>query len=122
MISFLGIISLSFFRWWENRKGVKFLGEKREQLDRFIKRGSMRLIRSGYYFFERSLSMILTQSVNLFWHIIQQVRIFLEKKLVRVLDLIRGKGSLKKKGSASFFLQNVSEYKQTLRDLGDRKE
>lgn len=31
-------------------------------------------------------------------------------------DMVKGKGTLKKKGSVSFFLQDVAEYKKSIRD------
>jgi len=40
---------------------------------------------------------------------------FVENRLVRFINIIKGKGVIKKKGSASFFIQNVLEHKSELR-------
>jgi len=112
IISVLGIAALLIFKKWEESRGglpgtglrratdakVVVISERLKALPRALWASVRVFLKQGVFYVSAGMLRIVQ---------------FTERKLIRVINLVRGKGDIStKKGSASFFLQNVATYKE----------
>ena len=109
--SLIGIAGLLIFKNWEQRRGGLPGAAIRATAD-----AKVVVISTQLKQFPQTLHVsfrVLLKHV-IFYVSAAMLRVvqFTERKLIRVINLVRGKGDITtKKGSASFFLQNVATYK-----------
>lgn len=110
-ISILGIIGLICYKNLEQRRGSIPGAELRTTIDARVMVVATWL-RSLPTSIQEALRTLFKQGVFHATGTMLKVLHFVERKLIRVINLVKGKGDITtKKGSASFFLQNVSTYK-----------
>lgn len=111
-ISVFGIGSLFVLKNWELRRGSIPGTTLRASTDAHVVvvAGWARLVPIKL---QATARTFLAQSIFHVSAIMLRVVHFAERKLIRVINLVKGRGDVTtKKGSASFFLQNVATYKE----------
>lgn len=109
------IIFIISFRLIELKKGKDILSTTfRDSCDKLILKIYRWFIVIFYNVFSSSMNF-LKKIFLLFIHFFVDIWEFLVRKSVKYIDSIRGKGALKKKGSVSFFLSRLEEYKKEVR-------
>ncbi len=114
VISLFGIISLLYFRSWEIRRGERFFSDEREKLDE-------KVISFGEYInkfsviFDRSIILrIYHTTAHYFALIVLGTIKIIERRMVYLLEHIRGKREIKRGVTQSEFLKRVADHKQSL--------
>jgi len=84
--------------------------------------GGWRILREKY------LSRVASFAVALFYTVAHEVLRYtliwgqkLKARHRKLFDMVKGKGIVRKKGSVSFFLQDVAEYKKSMRTGGEKE-
>jgi hypothetical protein len=113
-ISLIGIIGLISFSLWEKKRGRKVGESYRERLDTAI-RGSADIVVKNIPTIDAHLfQRMYHYSIHLFALMVLRLVKVIEKKVVKVLDTVRGKRDLPKSNTQSAFLKRVSDHKQDL--------
>jgi len=114
ILSLTGIASLLSFSVWEKKRGTRLFVEARAKLDSLV----VRAVKICTERIESLDSPTLSRAYNALIHflaiVILRVIKILEKKMIRVLNTIRGRRELVSQGSASEFLKEVSKHKNGL--------
>ena len=117
IFSLIGIIVLLSLKHWEQKRGRTFFSVFRFKADVFVidskaalrnrlPSESKRLSRQAVHYTIYHLSTVLLQVVQ-----------YIEKRLLRFINMIKGRGEIKKGGSVSFYLKNVSEHKNHMKEV-----
>lgn len=110
--SVIGIIALLIFKNWEQRRGGMPGASIRATADAKVVVISTQL-KQFPQTLHSSFRVLIKKVIFYVSAAMLRVVQFTERKLIRVINLVRGKGDITtKKGSASFFLQNVATYKE----------
>lgn len=102
------------FRLIELKTRREFFSSFRKKSDIFI----LKIWKSIYYSFDSVTSRIsdeLHKIPRIIAHFVSDIWEFMTERSSKYSDLIRGKKVLKNKGSASFFISSVAEYKKELK-------
>lgn len=100
------------FKNWELRAGKTIFREIRFKADRIVF-SFFTFIKSHLSTKGKSLSNeVIHHTIFYFSHFALNCIKFLEKKLIRLINFIKGRGILKKERNTSVFLKNISEYER----------
>lgn len=112
VISVTGIVALIVFKNWEQRRGSAPGAALRARIDaRVAVLGGW--LKSVPLYFKEHSKVLSAQIIFHLSAIMLRIVHFAERKLIRVINLVKGRGDVTtKKGAASFFLQNVATYKE----------
>lgn len=118
-ISILGIVALVAGKHWERRRGTVPGSALRNFIDAKVVFAATKI--QGVPDMARGHARGLTK--ELIFHLsaaLLRLVQFVERKLIRIINLVKGRRDINtKKGSASFFLQNVSTYKDQQPTVGE---
>ena len=108
----IAIVSMITFKNWEIRAGKTILREKRFKADKIVANW-FTMFKSHLPTRGRKLSKEITHHTA--YHIshfaLSGVK-FIERKLIRIINFIKGKGIIKKDRKASHYMKNVSKYER----------
>lgn len=110
--AFLAIIGMFAVKNWEIKAGKTLLREVRFKADMVVAK-SIIFIKSNAPTKGRVISKELTHHTAYhISHIALACVHFAERRLIRVINFIKGKGIVKKDRTASHYMKNVSEYER----------
>ncbi|PCI30341.1 hypothetical protein COB55_00030 [Candidatus Wolfebacteria bacterium] len=116
ILSLVCIISVLSLKYWEDKKHVVLFARARTNADMRTRRFFDRIasdtkerVHSGFHFSLHAIMHGLHTSVT-------YIKQSTERRLVRVLNFIRGRGSHKQTGSASFFLRRIAHHKEQMQN------
>ncbi|MFQ5661791.1 MAG: hypothetical protein ACE5F2_00865 [Candidatus Paceibacteria bacterium] len=110
--AFLAIIGMLVVKNWEVRAGKTLWSDFRFKADRKVAKWTT-ILKSHLPTRGRVISKELTH--NTAYHVSHAALAcvhFAERKLIRVINFIKGKGVVKKDAAASSYLKNVSKYER----------
>lgn len=114
IISLLGIASLLYFRLWEIERGKRLFNTERKRLDE-------KIISFGKYIenhiptFNRVIVLrIYHFVVHYFALIVLTIIKVIERRMVYLLEYVRGKREIKRGVTQSDFLKQVGDHKRSL--------
>lgn len=114
IISLLGIVVLLYFRLWEIKRGSQLYGVQREQLDRVVV-SLWVYIETHVPTFNRAVVLQIYHAiVHYFALIVLSIVKIVERKMVFLLEYVRGKREVKRGVTQSDFLKRVGDHKQRL--------
>lgn len=110
--AFIAIVGMIAMKNWEIKAGKTVLREARFKADKAVVSWFI-FVKSHIPTKGKSLSKEITH--HTVYHV-SQVALrgvkFAEKKLVRIINFIKGKGVVKKDRTASHYMKNVSQYER----------
>ena len=110
--AFAAIAGMIAFKNWEVKKGRTMLRDFRFKADRIVAEW-FTFIKGNIPTQGKHLSKEITHhTVYHVSHVALDVVKFMEKKLIRIINFIKGRGVVKKQGQASHYLKNVSKYER----------
>lgn len=112
IVSLLILTAMVGFKWVEEKKGKKlFLERLRKHIDVLV----IKIISKFRIFFGildgKNRKLFIMFFVVVLLRIASGIKRRISLKKIKFLNSLRVSGNLEKSGSASFFLKNVSEYK-----------
>lgn len=114
VISLTFIVLLIALKYWESHNRRVLFADFRARVDRYTQRACTDLASNA----QRKIRTSFHSSLHVVLHgmhvIIVRSREALERRLVRMLNFIRGRRSRKQAGSASFFLRRIAHHKQQM--------
>ncbi|MEX0652045.1 MAG: hypothetical protein WD509_01040 [Candidatus Paceibacterota bacterium] len=114
IISLSGIVSLLYFRLWEHRNGVRILGTQRVRLDATVASLYMHLERRVPTLDHTLFFRIYHITVHYFALIVLGIVKIIERKMVTLLEYVRGKREVRRGVTRSEFLKQVAQHKESL--------
>lgn len=117
IFSIVGIVALILLKYREaNTELVLFKGF-RTNANASVER-AVAVFHRNISKVDKNVFMAIIRSIAYYLGIIALKSVqFIEKRLIRFINFIKGKGTINKNGSASFYLKSISEHKKNL----DRK-
>jgi hypothetical protein len=110
--TFFAIIGMLVVKNWEIKAGKTLLREIRFKADRTVAKWTT-FFKSHLPTRGRVISKELTHNTAYhISHIALAVVHFAERKLIRIINFIKGKGVVKKDAAASHYMKNVSQYER----------
>jgi hypothetical protein len=111
-IAFVAIVGMIAMKNWEIKKGVTLWRGARFKADKVVVRWFL-FVRSHIPAKGKRLSKEITHHTAYhISHIALGVVKFAERKLIRIINFIKGKGVVNKNRIASHYMKNVSEFER----------
>lgn len=112
LVSIFVMLMFLAFRSIEVKRNKNFISLNiRNKSDRFILKYWRYLIAILNYIAE-VIAFNLKKIPTIFMHIVSDIWEFITERSSKYVDVVRGKGTLKKGGSVSFFISSISEGKE----------
>ncbi|MBI2618205.1 hypothetical protein HYW58_02015 [Candidatus Kaiserbacteria bacterium] len=112
--SLIGVVSLVGFRMWEIQQETRLFNIQRARLDEFVRRVQTyvrtRMPVFGHLAFARMYHTVAHRLALFMLSVLKAV----EKRVIRLLEYLRGKRDIQKGVTQSEFLRKVSEHKRNL--------
>jgi uncharacterized membrane protein YidH (DUF202 family) len=108
----VGIAVLVLLKHFEMKAGRTFFHSIRFKADTFIARTGLLIHRHVPTIGKKISKHVAHHTAYHTSSIVLMIVQFMERRLLRLVNLIKGKGVVKKNGSASFFLKHISEHKK----------
>ena len=114
IISLFGIISLLYFRLWEMKRSERLFSVERRKLDEKIVSFG-KYIKEKIPTFDRSIVLrVYHITVHYFALIMLWIIKVIERRMVNLLEYVRGKREIKEIVTQSDFLKQVGDHKRNL--------
>lgn len=116
IFALIGIIALLYFKNWEIARGRMVFVDFRKKADTFVIESitsfKSRLPRASKQILKHVINNIIYYTSTILLKFVK----WLEKKLVRFSNMIKGRVEIQNRGEASMYLQNVSAHKNNLKE------
>ena len=111
IFSLLAIIGMISIKNWEMKAGKTIFAKMRFKFDIFVAKyliilKSYTQTNNGRYF----LKEIIHYTAYYISHIALSCARFAERKLIKIINFIKGRGVIEKKGQVSSYLKNVADF------------
>lgn len=110
--SFIAIVSMIAFKNWEIKAGKTLWRGSRFKADKIVARW-LTVLKSHIPTTGKRFSKEITHhtAYHISYIALSGVK-FMERKLIRIINFIKGRGIVKKDRTASHYMKNVSEYER----------
>jgi hypothetical protein len=123
--SLLAIAALIYFRHLEERRGVMYGETFRLRLDEVVVRSFLKMKQVPKIFGWRGWEHVFHDSVVFVLHQLSLLALFLvrflERRLVRLVNFVKGKHVSRTDAGVSIFLQDMTGESKTLKSIHERK-
>jgi hypothetical protein len=110
--AFAGLAGLILMKHFEMKAGKTILRAFRFKADTAVAAADLYVRRHVPTFGKKMSKQVAHQTAYHTSSVVLRIVQFMERRLLRFINLIKGKGVVKKNGSASFFLKHISEHKK----------